>query len=320
MNIYKSNCNFNTSFFSISLFDFLVKLTYFLPPVYTSITINVIKDLKMSDPVELYNSSYGNFFSNVLQQVRRESFGEDIGQNSWLTADEFLRFIEWLELKTFSNVLEIACGSGGPALFMAQKTGCSITGIDNNEKGITAANKMAVEQGFASKVNFRYANAGSKLPFENNTFDSVICIDAVNHLPNRLQVLGEWHRVLKPGGRILFTDPIVVTGILTSDEITIRSSIGYFLFVPQGENERIIAETGFELLHLEDVTDNEVNVSKRWYEARQKQKDDLIKMEGAETYGGQQKFLATVYKLSSERRLSRFVFAALKKKLNAQTA
>lgn len=266
----------------------------------------------MSDPVELYNSSYGNFFSEVLQQVRIESFGEDIGQNSWLTADEYLRFIERLELKPSSSILEIACGSGGPALFMAQKTGCSILGIDNNEKGIAAANKMSFERGLASKVRFQYADAGTRLPFENSSFDSVICIDAVNHLPNRSQVLGEWHRVLKPGGRILFTDPIIVTGILTSEEITIRSSIGYFLFVPAGENERIITETGFELLYSQDVTDNEVMVSKRWYDARAKQKDDLIKMEGAETYEGQQKFLSTVYKLSSERRLSRFVFAARK--------
>mgnify|MGYP001590827092 CR=1 FL=1 len=172
---------------------------------------------------------------------------------------------------------------------------------------------MAVEQGLAQKASFQYSDAGRQLPFESNTVDSVICIDAVNHLPNRLQVLGEWHRVLKPGGRILFTDPIVITGILTSEEIAIRSSIGYFLFVPHGEDERLIKETGFELIRSEDVTANEVKVSKRWYESRAKHRDDLIKIEGSTTYEGQQKFLSTVYMLSSERRLSRFVFVALKK-------
>src|SRR5512145_802283 len=106
----------------------------------------------MSEPVGLYNSAYGNFFSEVLGQVRREAFGEDIGQNSWLTAEEHSKFFEWLELKPGMNVLEIACGSGGPALFMAKQTGCNVTGIDNNEKGIAAANKMSQEHGLDSRV------------------------------------------------------------------------------------------------------------------------------------------------------------------------
>jgi 2-polyprenyl-3-methyl-5-hydroxy-6-metoxy-1,4-benzoquinol methylase len=264
----------------------------------------------MSDPVELYNSSYGNFFSEVLQQVRIESFGEDIGQNSWLTADEYLKFISWLKLKPDSNVLEAACGSGGPALFMARKTGCNITGIDNNKNGIETAGKMALEQGLASRVRFQSADAAKPLQFDNSVFDAVVCIDAINHLPNRQQVLNEWHRVLKPEGRILFTDPITVTGILTAEEIAKRSSIGYFLFVPDGENERLLKKAGFNLILKGDATANVARVSKKWRDARAKHKDDLIKLEGAKTYEGQQEFLSTVYMLSSERRLSRFVFVA----------
>ncbi len=44
----------------------------------------------MSDYVDLFDSTYGNFATTVLEQVRRETFGEDIGQNSWLTDDEYL--------------------------------------------------------------------------------------------------------------------------------------------------------------------------------------------------------------------------------------
>lgn len=266
----------------------------------------------MSDSVDLYDSAYGNFAATVYEQVRREAFGEDIGQNSWLTADEYLRFFKWLELESTSNVLEIACGSGGPVLFMARTTGCRILGIDNNENAVSTANKIAQEQGLDSQVRFELANANQPLPFEDETFDSIVCIDAINHLPNRSQVFAEWHRVLKPDGRILFTDPIVVTGLLSSEEIAIRSSIGYFLFAPVGEDERLIKEAGFELLRCEDVTENEARVSKQWLEARARRRDDLIKIEGEKTFEGLQQFLAVVYRLSSERRLSRFVFAAVK--------
>jgi len=58
----------------------------------------------------------------------------------------------------------------------------------------------------------------------------------------------------------------------------------------------------------EDVTGNIERTSGRWYDSRQKHRDDLLKIEGEERFGGLQKFLSTVHKLTSERRLSRFVF------------
>lgn len=266
----------------------------------------------MSNVVDFYNSIYGNFAADVLAEVRRDAFGEDIGQNSWLTSDELLRFLQWLEPGPESELLEVACGSGGPALFVAKMARCRITGVDINQKGIDAGNRMAVEQGLDSQARFQCVDAAQQLPFDGGSFDELICIDAVNHLPDRLKVFAEWHRVLKPGGRMLFTDPIVVTGILSNEEIGIRSSIGYFLFVPDGMNDRLLRDAGFSLIWRDDVSDNTAVVSKRWHDARANRRDDLIKIEGEMTFEGQQRFLAMVHTLSSERRLSRFAYAAKK--------
>ncbi len=266
----------------------------------------------MSEAVDYYNSTYENFSAALAVQVRHEAFGEDIGQNSWLTADEYRQFFVWLNLNSTSHVLEIASGSGGPALFMARSTGCRITAVDNNEKAITTANRLAQEQGLNSRVRFQYADASLPLPFDDESFDAMVCIDAINHLPDRLQVLKEWHRVLKPGGRILFTDPITVTGLLTNEEIAIRSSIGFFLFAPPDDDARFIQEAGFELVLRQDATENVAQISKRWHDARQQRRDDFIQIEGEATYQGTQKFFAVAHKISSERRLSRFVFVARK--------
>jgi len=48
----------------------------------------------MPGSVDLYDSAYGNFAAEVLYQIRRDAFDEDIGQNSWLTTDEYLRFFK----------------------------------------------------------------------------------------------------------------------------------------------------------------------------------------------------------------------------------
>jgi hypothetical protein len=61
----------------------------------------------MPDSSNFYNLTYGYFAHPVLAEIRLETFGEDIGQNSWLTADEYRQFIGWLNLTSASQVLEI---------------------------------------------------------------------------------------------------------------------------------------------------------------------------------------------------------------------
>jgi len=70
-----------------------------------------------------YNANYGNFQTELYAQIRQEAFGEDIGQNSWLTADEQDRFLQRLDLSPGKTLLDVACGAGGPALRIATITG-----------------------------------------------------------------------------------------------------------------------------------------------------------------------------------------------------
>jgi SAM-dependent methyltransferase len=254
--------------------------------------------------VDLYNNTYQKFTERVLSEVRAETYGKDIGQNSWITAEEMLTLIQPLHLKSDSVVLEVACGSGGPAMFIAKSTGCKIYGVDNNENAIETARSLSSAKG----IQFQFADANQALPFDSEKFDAIYCTDAVNHFSNRLQMLREWHRLLKSDGRFLYTDPIVVTGPLTNDEMTKRSSIGFFLFVPQGANEKWIEEAGFRLIQKEDVTSAASNVAKRWHDARAKRKNDLESVEGKERFEGLQSFLDTVHRLYNEKRLSRFAY------------
>jgi len=259
-----------------------------------------------------YDANYGNFQADLYAEIRREAFGEDIGQSSWITADEQDRFLAPLELSAGKALLDIACGSGGPALRMAAKTGCSLVGVDLHEQAISTAKALALQQGLADRAVFQVANASERLPFPDGQFDAITCIDAINHLPNRPRVVSDWARILKPGGRLLFTDPITVTGALTGEEIAVRSSIGFFLFVPVDYDRRLLGDCGLRVLVCEDVTQNMADLAERRRAARASRSALLRQMEGEETYEKQQEFFEVAARIARERRLSRFLYIAQK--------
>ena len=116
---------------------------------------------------EFYDKTYAGFADQLNETIRSEAFGEEIGQNSWLTADEQRSFCAWLELDAESEVLEVASGSGGPALFMARETGCRLTGVDVHDAGVAAANAAAAEKGLADRVRFVRGDAREPLPFDD---------------------------------------------------------------------------------------------------------------------------------------------------------
>jgi SAM-dependent methyltransferase len=183
-----------------------------------------------------------------------------------------------------------------------------VTGIDANESGVATAAEMAERSDVAGRVRFQVADATARLPFDDNSFNALLCIDSMNHFPDRLSVFREWCRVLHPGRRALFTDPVVITGPVTNDELALRSSIGLFLFVPPGVNERFIEEAGLKLVRKEDVTANAALVSGRWHQARARHREELLKIEGEERFEGLQRFFEAVHVLTKERRLSRVAY------------
>jgi len=257
-----------------------------------------------------YDTNYDNFQTELYSEIRREAFGEDIGQNSWMTASEQDVFVDWLHLSTGKKLLDIACGSGGPALRIAAKTGCSLVGIDLHEGAILMAKSLAAQWKLKNDVEFRVVNASEPLRFPDGHFDGIICVDAINHIPDRPSVLAQWARLLKPGGRLLFSDPVTVTGPLTNEELATRSSVGFLLFVPEGYDKEVIAQSGLRLLLRKNLTSNMAEVAEKRHAARGKRSAAIRQVEGSRAFAAQQNFLAIVARLAHEARLSRFVYVS----------
>jgi ubiquinone/menaquinone biosynthesis C-methylase UbiE len=266
----------------------------------------------VSQKVDLYDSAYGNFESDAYRLVRVETYGEDFGQTSWVTTEESNEIPHLLDLRPNSSVLEVGCGSGGYALHLAQKVGCRLEGLDMNAAGVRNANQLALTRGFASQAHFEHCDVSKNLPFDDKTFDAVFSNDVLCHVQGRPEVLGEMFRVLKSGGRMLFSDALVVGGMLSHEEIATRSSIGFYVYSPPGENERLLERAGFCQIRVTDTTDSAARIAKRWHHAREKRKADLVAAEGNINFEGLQRFLSCVHILTSEKRLLRYLYLASK--------
>ncbi|MFX1511242.1 MAG: methyltransferase domain-containing protein [Promethearchaeota archaeon] len=109
-----------------------------------------------------------------------------------------------LLLKPKDKILDLASGLGVSAIFLAEKFGSTITGIDVSEKNVDQANITAQKKGLKN-VTFEVADA-EHLPYEAEEFDVVISECSFCLFPNKTIATQEMWRVLKPNGRLGLTD------------------------------------------------------------------------------------------------------------------
>lgn len=119
-------------------------------------------------------------------------------------AEEVREVVKGLDLKG-AELLDIGCGTGGPAQVLARETGAKVTGIDVEPQIIARAQDLAAQAGLADAVTFRLVEPGP-LPFPAESFDAVFSKDALLHIPDKAALYGEILRVLKPGGVFAASD------------------------------------------------------------------------------------------------------------------
>ena len=107
------------------------------------------------------------------------------------------------ELARGSSVLEVAPGPGYFAIELAKLGPYRITGLDISRTFVEIAQRNATQAGVA--VDFRQGDAAG-MPFENESFDFLLCRAAFKNFTRPVRALQEMYRVLKPGGQALIID------------------------------------------------------------------------------------------------------------------
>ncbi|HVH87797.1 MAG TPA: methyltransferase domain-containing protein [Terriglobales bacterium] len=115
------------------------------------------------------------------------------------------RLGQLLQLDSDSQVLDLASGTGTSAMFIAQRFGCEVVGLDYGQHNVERANAEAADRGLSGRVRFERGDAESS-PFPDSSFDAVVCECAFCTFPDKPKVAGELARVLRSGGGVGISD------------------------------------------------------------------------------------------------------------------
>nr|MBA3812711.1 hypothetical protein [Caulobacteraceae bacterium] len=92
---------------------------------------------------DFYGARYHRFGGELMAALRREVYGEDLGQTGWRGAAEQAEIADLPRLGPGVDLLDVACGAGGPSLALAQGAGCGVIGLDVEASGVARATAQA---------------------------------------------------------------------------------------------------------------------------------------------------------------------------------
>lgn len=116
-----------------------------------------------------------------------------------------------LDIEAGSEILDVGCGLGGPARFLAATCHCHVTGIDLSQPFVDVGTMLTDRCGLASNLAFRCADA-LDLPFGEGSFDAAWTQHVAMNIANRERFYGEIYRVLKPRSRLAIYDVVAGDG------------------------------------------------------------------------------------------------------------
>lgn len=155
------------------------------------------------------------------------------------------------------RVLDLGCGGGGDAVWLARERGASVVGVDLVEAQLEAARGHAVEAGVGDRVSFQQGDFHDLAALADDSFDVAWALESLSHSAEPAAVVERVHDVLAPGGEIAIGDVFLETAAPTSTERETLRSIEADMglsFVPLEQFAGLLESAGFDDLEHADVT------------------------------------------------------------------
>jgi len=155
-------------------------------------------------------------------------------------------------LEPSTRVLDLGCGIGGPARYLAATFGCRVTGVDLSPSFIDSANYLTGRCGLSDRATFQVGDA-LHLPFEDGAFDAVFLQHVAMNIADRSSLYAEVRRILAFGGRFATYDLVLRDGDVVYPVPWARDSSTSFL-LSEGDTPKTLEQAGFKAVVWRDDT------------------------------------------------------------------
>lgn len=153
-----------------------------------------------------------------------------------------------------SKVVDLCAGLGGPARYLAHRYGAIVTGIELTPARVAGAAELTRRVGLDGQVRVLEGNV-MDLPLPNASHDAVVSQEALLHVPDIARAFAEAHRVLRPGGRIAFTNWIVHRPLSEAERQLLWDGMAAATLIRIEVHTELLRGAGFEIEAMEDETE-----------------------------------------------------------------
>lgn len=157
-------------------------------------------------------------------------------------------------LRADDAVLDLCSGLGGPARFVAWRFGCSVTGIDLTRARTDDARRLTDLVGLAGRVRFVHGDV-TDLPFPDDSFDACLSQESLLHVGDKGRLFTECRRVLRPGGRIAFSDWAAQPNLGEDERARLEHAFSAPGIATAASYVEHLRRAGFEGIELDDLSE-----------------------------------------------------------------
>ena len=157
-----------------------------------------------------------------------------------------------LHITAGQHIVDIGCGVGGPARYMAKRFQCTVSGVDITQPFVDTANMLTKLVHMEAQVKIQHGD-GQHLPYPDACFDGGYTQHVTMNVPDRAIFFAEAYRVLKPGAPFALTEHgLGAKGHPHYPLPWSADGSGAYLVTPK-ETRAFLEEAGFEDIVVEDT-------------------------------------------------------------------
>jgi len=236
----------------------------------------------------------GYYYDHRIFDVMAELWDGNLHYGLWRDEDDKSSFIEAAEEMTNEmirrldprpgdRVLDVGCGNGTPAIQLARARPVEVVGISVSERQVARANQRAREAGLGDRVSFEQVNA-MDLPYPAGSFDGAWALESMLHMPDKVRVLSEVARVVRPGGRMSIADMVYQEPADRTKDVSARYSTVYASLTPLDEYRSVLEQAGLVPEDIRDVTKETFPTNAAFAAGLRSRADQFTEILGAEGY------------------------------------